>query len=94
MLKFQVCRTLQTDYMCARRCCFFLRKLHNYLFVCWDLFDIPGILIGSKPSTIKLNQFANLIEKLTLCKGGEGGEIRNQDDIPYLTFMLPRSTKI
>ena len=51
----------------------FLGKIHNYLFVSWYFHDIQGTLIRSKPSIIELNQFANLIEKLILCRGEKGG---------------------
>ena len=65
VLKFQVCRTLQTEYMGARSCCFFSEKYTIiYLFVGIFMIYLQGTLISSKPSIIELNQFANLIEKL------------------------------
>ena len=59
----------------------FLGKVHNYLFVCWCFHDIQGTLIRSQPSIIELNQFANLIEKLILFRGGEGGGVKGGERV-------------
>ena len=53
MLKLQVCRTLQTEYMGARSCCFFSEKYTIiHLFVGIFMIYLQGTLISSKPSTI------------------------------------------